>query len=66
MPAVAQPIETAPLDGTRIVARCRKSGWREMWWKEDQYFGAFWQDEADSEPEPLEWIEMPITINLNK
>ena len=61
MPAVAKPIHTAPKDGTRIVARDSR-GWREMWWKRDLYEGEFWQDEADSEPEPTHWIDLPATM----
>lgn len=53
------PIETAPKDGTRIIGRDIKAGAREMWWKTDIYEGAFWQDEFDSEPEPLWWMPMP-------
>jgi hypothetical protein len=53
-----RPIDTAPKDGTRILGHDR-SGWREMWWKEDLYEGSFWQDEFDSEPEPTHWLPLP-------
>ena len=53
-----EPIITAPRDGTRILGRDRR-GWREMWWKVDQYEGAFWQDEFDSEPDPMHWVPLP-------
>ena len=53
-----QPIDTAPRDGTCILGLDR-SGWREMWWKEDLYEGAFWQDHFDSEPSPTHWAELP-------
>lgn len=65
MPAVAQPIETAPKDGTRIIGKDR-FGWREMWWKVDQYEGEFWMDELDSEPNPTHWIEMPVVLFANE
>ena len=53
-----QPIDTAPRDGTRILGLDR-AGWREMWWKQDLYEGAFWQDHFDSEPEPTCWVAVP-------
>ena len=62
MPVIAKPIETAPKDGTRIVAKCHKGGWCEMWWKKDLYEGEFWHDEHDSEPDPTHWIDMPVTM----
>lgn len=62
MPAIARPIETAPRDGTHVVALCRRAGWREMWFKRDQYEGDYWMDEQDSEPEPTHWIDMPVTM----
>lgn len=61
MPTVVQPIATAPRDGTHIVGH-DKHGWREMWFKSDQYEGEYWTDDADSEPEPTHWIELPITV----
>ena len=65
MPAVAQPIETAPRDGTHIIGLAH-GGWREMWFKRDQYEGEFWTDDMDSEPKPTHWIELPIMLFENK
>lgn len=53
-----RPIETAPKDGTRILGHDR-NGWHEMWWKQDHYDGEFWQDDADSEPDPTHWLPCP-------
>lgn len=65
MPAIAQPIETAPRDGTHIVGLCQW-GWLEMWFKSDPYDGEFWMDQADSEPVPTHWIELPMVLFENK
>lgn len=57
---IAQPIETAPMDGTPILGldRC---GWREMWWVTDGTDHAdYWQDHADSEPTPTHWCPLPV------
>ena len=62
MPAVAKPITTAPRDGTHIIGYDQRGGWREMWFKRDEYEGEFWVDDADGEPDPTHWIDMPVTM----
>lgn len=58
MPAVAQPIETAPRDGS-VILGMDHAGWREMWFVRDPYEGEFWRDHFDSEPAPTLWTELP-------
>lgn len=58
-----QPIETAPRDGTEILT-CRAGSnfaatIRVCWFVKDQYDGYYWQDDADSEPEPTHWAPLP-------
>lgn len=57
-----QPIETAPKDGTAILT-CERGNYarsiRVCWWVVDQYQGVFWQDDADSEPNPTHWCPIP-------
>ena len=55
-----RPIETAPKDGTHILAYERRGGPREMWFKIDMHYSAYWQDEFDSEPTPTHW--MPLVL----
>ena len=56
----AEPISTAPKDGTRILA-VDMGGWREMWWvKNGTDYADYWQDHYDSEPEPTHWCPLPI------
>jgi hypothetical protein len=60
----AQPISTAPRDGTLILGMDRY-GWREMWFRVDGTDHAdYWQDHYDSEPEPTHWCPLPI-IEMN-
>lgn len=57
-----QPIETAPRDGTEVLV-CNAgpnfaASIRTCWYVVDQYDGEFWQDDADSEPDPTHWQPM--------
>lgn len=57
-----QPIETAPKDGSRILAYepSADSKIHEIWW-EDDCGGPFqgWTDDWDTEPEPTHWVPLP-------
>lgn len=57
-----RPIETAPRDGTRIMAYepSADSKNHEIWW-EDDCGGPFqgWTDDWDTEPEPTHWMPLP-------
>ena len=55
-------IETAPRDGTHIIGSDGR-GWREMWFKRDQYEGEYWTDHGDTEPAPTHWIPVPRNAN---
>lgn len=57
---LAQPIKTAPRDGTLILGM-DSAGWREMWWvTHGQDYASYWNDQYDSEPEPTHWCPLPI------
>lgn len=49
---------SAPKDGTRFLARQGDRHF-DCWWVSDPYEGCFWQDEADSEPDPTHWMPLP-------
>lgn len=55
---VWQDMRTAPKDGTVLLGWFHNGGIREIWWKED-YEAAYWQDHADSEPDPAYWQPLP-------
>lgn len=56
----AQPISTAPKDGTLILGMDH-NGWREMWWVTNGTdYADYWQDNQDSEPNPEFWCPLPI------
>ena len=60
---VWHPIDTAPHD--RPVLTCEdgpryQESIRVCWWVSDEYDGAYWQDDADSEPEPTHWMAIPL------
>jgi hypothetical protein len=55
---VAEPIETAPRDGSHIIGLAQY-GWREMWFVRDQIEGEYWMDAQDSEPTPSHWVRLP-------
>lgn len=62
----AQPIATAPKDGTLILGLDHR-GWREMWWViGGQDYADYWQDNYDSEPEPTHWCQLPIIEKHSK
>jgi hypothetical protein len=53
---VWQPIDTAPLDGTRVLLFQPGRGAFEGWWKNDwPVIEQYWMDDADSEPSPTHW-----------
>lgn len=53
------PIETAPKDGTPVLAY-QAGRYFKCWMECDQYEGGyFWQDEEDSEPSPTHWRPLP-------
>lgn len=55
-----KPIETAPKDGTRLLAYEKGCALYEIWWQRnlgDQWDG--WQDDWDDEPEPTHWMPLP-------
>ena len=57
-----QPIETAPRDGSRILAYQSSTGdcISECWWEEDLTdFWAGWVNDFDSEPSPTHWRPLP-------
>ena len=60
-----QPIETAPMDGSRFLAL---EGTRhfDCWWSDKGYGEAYWMDEADSEPEPTHWMPLPTPPTLKE
>lgn len=54
-----RPIETAPKDGQSIwVYEPRRFTQFIAWWKSD-FDGEYWQNEADSEPDPSHWRPLP-------
>lgn len=55
------PIETAPKDGTPFLAYQRNGGpdLYPCWFVNDQYEGAFWQNDYDNEPSPSHWRPLP-------
>lgn len=53
------PIDSAPKDGTAILAY-QAGRYFKCWMECDQYEGGyFWQDEEDSEPSPTHWRPLP-------
>ncbi|SPL64446.1 DUF551 domain-containing protein [Ochrobactrum soli] len=53
------PIESAPKDGTAVLAY-QAGRYFKCWLECDQYEGGyFWQDEEDSEPSPTHWRPLP-------
>lgn len=57
-----QPIETAPKDGTAFLAYegGKSHPHYECWWQHNDWTDEqYWQDEADSEPEPTHWMSLP-------
>lgn len=65
-----QPIETAPRDGTKILT-CRRghdyaASIRVCYYVVDQYEGEYWQDDADSEPNPTHWMPVMAAPQINK
>ncbi|TWH01770.1 uncharacterized protein DUF551 [Ochrobactrum sp. J50] len=53
------PIETAPKDGTPVLAY-QAGRYFKCWLECDRYEGGyFWQDEEDSEPSPTHWRPLP-------
>lgn len=53
------PIESAPKDGTPVLAY-QAGRYFKCWLECDQYEGGyFWQDEEDSEPSPTHWHPLP-------
>ncbi len=53
-----QPIDTAPKDGTQILA-FEIGGYFNCWWHDNGYGEQYWMDEADSEPNPTHWMPLP-------
>jgi len=53
-----KPIETAPKDGKPFIAHENGDAYK-CWWHRDDTEGDYWQNEADSEPNPDLWIEWP-------
>ena len=56
-----QPIETAPKDGTQILLWERQSRGPFMGWWHDGWpsLESYWTDEAETEPDPTHWMELP-------
>lgn len=53
------PIESAPKDGTPVLAY-QAGRYFKCWLECDRYEGGyFWQDEEDSEPSPTHWRPLP-------
>ena len=68
-----QPIETAPKDGTKILAHCQPldietgkpmsfSYTNVVWWRRDKFKDSFWHWRHalnDSAAEPTHWMPLP-------
>jgi hypothetical protein len=65
-----QPIETAPQDGTRILARTKNMGgdWMEpcvVWWAkntcvDEPWITHFWADRVDTNGDPINCYHPPL------
>lgn len=53
-----RPMDSAPKDGTRFLA-LQGDRHFDCWWKDAGYGEAYWQDDADSEPDPTHWRPLP-------
>ena len=55
------PIDTAPKDGTVVLAfeRNHSPDYYPCWFKQYMYEGAFWQNDYDSDPQPTHWQPLP-------
>lgn len=56
----AQPISTAPQDGTHFLAWQKDEGWFECWWYVSATKNeAYWMNYPDNEPAPTRWLPLP-------
>lgn len=55
-----QTMDSAPKDGTRFLA-FEKGRYFDCWWEDKGYGEAYWMDEADSEPNPSDWMPLPAS-----
>ena len=54
-----QPIETAPKDGTRILAYCAGGDWQDVIYWEASWQGApFWCSDR-TKTDPTHWMPLP-------
>ena len=63
-----QSIETAPRDGSVLWLYQREGSphMYEGWWHKDLLDGTeYWQDDADSEPNPTHWMPLPDPPQLD-
>ncbi|MBZ9922006.1 hypothetical protein LB579_30405 [Mesorhizobium sp. BR1-1-7] len=53
-----RPMDSAPKDGSKFLAY-EKGHYFDCWWHENGHGEAYWMDEADSEPNPSDWMKLP-------